>query len=62
MRANELREMTREELETRVRDLEEELFNLRIRHVTQELTNPLRMRTVRREIARISTILRSELK
>lgn len=57
MRASELREMTRTELETRLHDLEQELFNLRLRHVTQELTNPLRMRTVRREIARIHTIM-----
>jgi large subunit ribosomal protein L29 len=57
MRARELRQMTRTELETRLHDLEEELFNLRLRHVSQELTNPLRIRTVRREIARIHTIL-----
>jgi large subunit ribosomal protein L29 len=58
MRASELRDMTRTELETRLHDLEQELFNLHLRHVTQELTNPLRMRTVRREIARIHTIMR----
>jgi len=58
MKASDLRQYTAEELRTRVYELEEELFNLRFRHVTSELPNPLRIRTIRREIARIRTILR----
>ncbi|KPJ50409.1 50S ribosomal protein L29 [candidate division TA06 bacterium DG_26] len=60
MKARDLRQYTVEELRTRVYELEEELFNLRFRHVTSELPNPLRIRAVRREIARIRTILRED--
>ena len=58
MKAPDLRQYTVEELKARVYELEEELFNLRFRHVTSELPNPLRMRVIRREIARIKTILK----
>ncbi len=60
MKAVDLRQYTSDELKTRLYELEEELFNLRFRHVTSELPNPLRMRTVRREIARIKTLLRED--
>ena len=58
MKARNLRQYTMEELKTRLYELEEELFNLRFRHVTSELPNPLRIRAVRKEIATIKTILR----
>ncbi len=57
MKASDLRQYTVEELKTRVYELDEELFNLRFRHVTSELPNPLRIRMIKREIARIKTIL-----
>jgi large subunit ribosomal protein L29 len=54
----ELRELTDEELTNRVRESKEELFNLRFQIATGQLTNNRRLRTVRRQIARIYTVLR----
>jgi large subunit ribosomal protein L29 len=53
-----LREMTREELARELRDLEEELFNLRVRRSLQPPDNPLLMRQLRRQIARVKTVRR----
>lgn len=52
-----LRDMTREELLLKKRELVEELFNLNMRKTMKELDNPLKLRTIRRDIARIETIL-----
>jgi large subunit ribosomal protein L29 len=60
MKAEKYRELTREELERIVRDLNEELFNLRFRVSTQKLDNPLRIRHVRRDLARLLTVLRED--
>lgn len=60
MKANELRDLTREELLKRERDLKEEAFNLRFRHSTGQLENTARMRLVKRDVARIETILRQK--
>ena len=60
MKAFKLREMSREELKQRAAEMREELFNLRFAASTRSLDNPLRLRTVRREIARIETILRED--
>ena len=60
MKPEKYRELTREELERIVRDLREELFNLRFRVSTQKLDNPLRLRHVRRDLARVLTILRED--
>lgn len=60
MKANELRDLTREELLKRERDLKEEAFNLRFRHSTGQLENTARMKLVRKDIARIETILREK--
>jgi large subunit ribosomal protein L29 len=56
--AGELRELTDEELTERIRESKEELFNLRFQTATGQLNNNRRLRTVRREIARIHTVLR----
>jgi large subunit ribosomal protein L29 len=56
--AGELRELTNEELTDRLRESKEELFNLRFQTATGQLNNNRRLRTVRREIARIYTVLR----
>jgi large subunit ribosomal protein L29 len=56
--ANELRGLTDEELQTRLREGKEELFNLRFQLATGQLDNPARMRVVRHEVARIATVLR----
>jgi large subunit ribosomal protein L29 len=55
---NELRELHDEELETRLREAKEELFNLRFQMATGQLDNNRRLRTVRHDIGRIYTILR----
>ena len=60
MKPEKYRELTREELERNVRDLREELFNLRFRVSTQKLDNPLRLRYVKRDLARVLTILRED--
>jgi len=55
---NELRELHDDELETRLREAKEELFNLRFQMATGQLDNNRRLRAVRHDIARIYTILR----
>ncbi len=63
MKPEKIREMSVPELEQRLRDLQEEMFNLEFRLSRQNPENPLRSRLVRREIARVRTILReNELK
>ena len=54
----ELRELTEEELTTRLRESKEELFNLRFQMATGQLANNRRLRIVRQEIARVYTVLR----
>jgi len=57
-RAKELRELPDEDLLERVESLKEELFNLRFQFATGQLDNPMRIRTVRHDIARLLTVLR----
>jgi large subunit ribosomal protein L29 len=57
VRARELRTLTREELTQRLREAREELFNLKFQHKTGQLGNPLRIREVRKDIARLITVL-----
>ena len=54
----ELREVSSEELTTKLREAKAELFNLRVQSATGQLDNNRRLQTVRREIARIYTIMR----
>ena len=56
--SSELRELHDEELRTRLRESKEELFNLRFQMATGQLDNNRRLQTVRRDIARIYTIMR----
>ena len=58
-KAAELRELDDEQLVTRLREAKEELFNLRFQSATGQLDNNRRLQVVRRDIARIYTILRS---
>jgi large subunit ribosomal protein L29 len=58
MRAEEIRELTDEEIDTRIAELAEERFRLRIRGATQTLEDPLRLRSLRKDVARLKTILR----
>ena len=57
MKAKELRTLTRGELEQRLREAQEELFNLKFQHKTGQLNNPLRIREVRKDIARLKTLI-----
>ncbi len=58
MKPQQIREKSDEELVQLQHDLEEELFNLRFQLVSRQLDNPLRIRVVRRDLARIKTIMR----
>ena len=62
MKPREIREMTREEILTRKAELEKEMFNLRIRQGYKQVDNPLRIRVLRRELTRITTILHEDAK
>ena len=57
MKPNELREMSVEDLTNRLGELTEEQFRLRFRSATESIENPMRFRAIRRDIARIRTIL-----
>lgn len=63
MKANELRDMTSQELDNKLTDLKSELFNLRFQLATGQLDNPMRIKAVRKDIARVKTVVRErELK
>ena len=58
MRADEIRELSVEGVQSRIAELEEERFRLKFRSATEPLTDPLRLRWIRKDIARLKTILR----
>jgi len=58
MKAREIRNFTIEEIEIKKLEVEKELFNLKIRQATRQIDNPLKVRYLRRELARLNTILR----
>lgn len=58
VKASELRELSEEELVTKLREAKAELFNLRVQAATGQLDNNRRLQVIRREIARIYTIMR----
>ncbi|RBP67408.1 LSU ribosomal protein L29P [Alkalibaculum bacchi] len=58
MKAKEIRELTTPELNQKLVDLKEELFNLRFQMATGQLDNPMRIREVKRTYAKVKTILR----
>ena len=60
MRADEIREMTAEDIQTRIRELEEEQFRLTFRSATEPLDDPLRLRVIRRDLARLKTVQREQ--
>ena len=55
-----MREMTEAELNVELVKMKQELFNLRFQHVTGQLENPIKMRDVKREIARVKTVIREK--
>ena len=58
MKASNVRELTNQELEAKLADLKKELFNLRLSHATGQLSNPLQLNSVKKDIARVKTVLR----
>jgi large subunit ribosomal protein L29 len=60
MRAEEIREMSKDDIVARVKELEEEQFRLRFRSATEPLEDPLRLRVIRRDLARLKTVLREQ--
>lgn len=58
MKASDVRELNNEELVAKLAGLKKELFNLRLSHATGQLANPLALNNVKKDIARIKTVLR----
>jgi large subunit ribosomal protein L29 len=58
MKAEEIREMSDADIRTRIAEMEEERFRLKFRSATETLEDPLRLRTIRRDIARLKTVQR----
>jgi large subunit ribosomal protein L29 len=62
VQANQARDLSEIELTNKLRELEEELFGLQLRRATSQLENPMKMRQVRRDIARLKTVQRERSK
>ena len=60
MKANEIREMSVDDVQSKLEELVAERFNLRFRSATESIENPMRFRDLRRDIARLQTILREK--
>jgi large subunit ribosomal protein L29 len=60
MKTKEIREMSPAELEKKLGDLKKDLFQLRLQHATNQLDNPLRIAAVKKDIARVKTIIREK--
>jgi large subunit ribosomal protein L29 len=61
MKAKDFREQTVEQLNGKLAEFKLELFNLRFQHVVNQLENPMRIRAVRKDIARIKTVITQKL-
>lgn len=60
MKAKEIRELSADELELKLRDLKKDFFNLKLQHATNQLDNPIRIADVKKDIARLKTIIREK--
>jgi large subunit ribosomal protein L29 len=60
LKPEQIREMTLGEIDAKLHELQEELFNLRFRNAMKQLDDPLRIRIIKREVARLKTILREQ--
>lgn len=60
MKVNEIRELSAEELAVKLGDLKKDLFNLRLQHATNQLDNTNKITEVKRDIARVSTVIREQ--
>ena len=61
MKVSELREMNVDDVENKLEEFREESFNLRFQHVSGQLTSPIRLRQVRRDIAKAHTVLKEHV-
>ncbi|MCI8368947.1 MAG: 50S ribosomal protein L29 [Clostridia bacterium] len=59
MKAKEIKNLSDEELSTKLSDLKTELFNLRFRHASGQLENPMQINLVKKDIARVNTVIRA---
>ena len=60
MKANEIRSLSTAELENKLSELKKDLFTLRMQHATNHLDNPVKISAVRRDIARVKTVIREK--
>lgn len=60
MKANEIEDMTVDELNSKLAELKQELFNLRFQHAVNQLENPKRLQAVKKDIARVKTFIRKQ--
>ena len=60
MKANEVREMTQAELEAKLVSLKKDLFMLRMQHATNQLDNPMQINTIKKDLARVKTIMKQK--
>ena len=60
MKAKEIRNLSVEELTKKLEDLKKDLFMLRMQHATNQLDNPLQLAVVKKDIARVKTIIREK--
>ncbi|EDM98957.1 ribosomal protein L29 [Pseudoflavonifractor capillosus ATCC 29799] len=60
MKATEIRKMSAAELEAKLGDLKKDLFQLRLQHATNQLDNPVRIAQVKKDIARVKTLIREQ--
>ena len=60
MKANEIKDMTVDELNSKLAELKQELFNLRFQHAVNQLENPKRLQAVTKDIARVKTFIRKQ--
>ncbi len=60
MKANEVRKLSSADLEKKLLELKKDLFHLRLQHATNQLENPVRINEVKRDIARVKTIIREQ--
>ena len=60
MKIQEIRDLSTQELEVKIKDLKEELFNLRFQNATNQLENPMRIASVKKDIARVKTVLKEK--
>lgn len=60
MKATEIRALSQKDLESKLMELKKDLFTLRMQHATNQLDNPLKIATVKKDIARVKTIMKEK--